>query len=104
MATLSVGGYLVTSATIRSDRRAAAVRHAESASVRLHALLDRARAYVVGLESVLEDEPSASQRRFGAVGTDRANDCDDSILYKPVCCRGTTVGSAEVIFADELDR
>jgi PAS domain S-box-containing protein len=60
----SVGGYLVTSATVKDDRKAAATRHAEIETVLLHALLDRARAYVVGLGNVLEDEPSASQRRF----------------------------------------
>ena len=64
LATFSVGGYLVTSATIKDDRKAAAARHAEVETVRLNALLDRARAYVVGLGNVLGDEPSASQRRF----------------------------------------
>jgi PAS domain S-box-containing protein len=64
IATFSVGGYLVTNATVKDDRKAAATRHAEIEIVRLHALLDRARAYVVGLGNVLEDEPSASQRRF----------------------------------------
>ena len=64
IATFSVGGYLLTSATVKDDRQAAAARHAEVETVRLHALLDRARAYVVGLGNVLEDEPSASQRRF----------------------------------------
>ena len=64
IATFSVGGYLVTSATVKDDRKAAATRHAEIETVRLQALLDRARAYAVGLGNVLEDEPSASQRRF----------------------------------------
>lgn len=64
IAVFSVGGYLVTSATVNDDRKAAATRHAEIETVRLNALLDRARAYVVGLGNVLEDEPSASQQRF----------------------------------------
>jgi PAS domain S-box-containing protein len=64
IATFSVGGYLVTTATVKADRKAAATRHAEIETVRLDALLDRARAYVVGLGNVLEDEPTASQRRF----------------------------------------
>jgi PAS domain S-box-containing protein len=64
IAAFSVGGYLVTSATVKDDRKAAATRHAEIETVRLQALLDRARAYVVGLGNVIEDEPSASQRRF----------------------------------------
>src|SRR2546421_5006204 len=61
---LSVGGYLITSATIRGDRHAAAMRHAEIETVRLQALLDRARAYVVGLGNVLGHEQAAGQRRF----------------------------------------
>ena len=64
IATFSVGGFLVTGATVQHDRKAAATRHAEIETVRLRALLDRARAYAVGLGNVLEDEPSASQRRF----------------------------------------
>jgi hypothetical protein len=64
IALLSVAGYLVTSGTIRSDRRSAAVRRAEIESVRTAALLDRARAYVVGLGDILAEEPVAGQRRF----------------------------------------
>jgi PAS domain S-box-containing protein len=61
---LSVAGYVITSRTIRSDRQADAVRRAQVESVRTQALLDRARASVVGLGNVLSDEPVAGQRRF----------------------------------------
>jgi PAS domain S-box-containing protein len=64
IALLSVVGYLVTSETIRSDRRSAAARRAEIESVRTAALLDRARAYVVGLGTILADQPVAGPRRF----------------------------------------
>jgi PAS domain S-box-containing protein len=64
IALLSVGGYLITSQTIRGDRRSAAVRGAEIESVRTQALLDRARAYVVGLGKIIANEPVAGSRRF----------------------------------------
>jgi PAS domain S-box-containing protein len=64
IAALSAGGYFVTSRTIRNDRKAESVRRANVESIRLGALLDRARASVVGLGTVLGDEPFASQRRF----------------------------------------
>jgi PAS domain S-box-containing protein len=64
IALLSVAGYLVTSETIRSDRRSAAARRAEIESVRTAALLDRARAYLVGLGSILAQQPVAGPRRF----------------------------------------
>jgi PAS domain S-box-containing protein len=61
---LSVAGYLATSETIRSDRRSAAARRAQIESVRTAALLDRARAYVVGLGNLLAQQPAAGPRRF----------------------------------------
>jgi PAS domain S-box-containing protein len=64
IALLSAAGYLVTSETIRSDRRSSASRRAQIESVRTQALLDRARAYVVGLGNILAAEPVAGQRRF----------------------------------------
>jgi PAS domain S-box-containing protein len=64
IALLSVAGYLVTSETIRSDRMSAAARRAQIEGVRAEALLDRARAYVVGLGSILAREPVAGPRRF----------------------------------------
>jgi PAS domain S-box-containing protein len=64
IALLSVGGYLLTSETIRSDRRSAAARRAEIESVRTAELLDRARAYVVGLGNILVQQPVAGPRRF----------------------------------------
>jgi PAS domain S-box-containing protein len=67
IALLSVGGFIVTSETISHDRRAAAARRAEIESVRTRALLDRARAYTVGLGNVLADEPVANGQRFADV-------------------------------------
>jgi PAS domain S-box-containing protein len=64
IALLSVSGYVITSRTIHSDRQADAVRRAQVESVRTQALLDRARASVVGLANVLGDEPVAGQARF----------------------------------------
>jgi PAS domain S-box-containing protein len=61
---LSIGGYLTTSMTIRNDRNTAAGRRAEVESVRTQAVLDRARASVVGLANVLADEPVQQQQRF----------------------------------------
>jgi PAS domain S-box-containing protein len=61
---LSAGGYFVTSHTIRNDRKADSVRRARVESIRLRALLDRARASATGLGTVLGDEPFASRRRF----------------------------------------
>jgi PAS domain S-box-containing protein len=64
VALLSVAGYIITSETIRSDRRSAAARRAEIEGVRVQALLDRARAYVVGLGNILTQQPAAGSRRF----------------------------------------
>jgi PAS domain S-box-containing protein len=64
IALFSVGGFVVTSETIRSDREAATKRHAEVESIRMRALLDRARASVVGLGNVLADEPVGGAGRF----------------------------------------
>jgi PAS domain S-box-containing protein len=64
IALVSVAGYLVTNETIYSDTREAAARHAEVESVRTAVLLDRARAYFVGLGNLLADQPVAGPRRF----------------------------------------
>lgn len=64
IALLSAAGYLVTSRTIQHDLKADSVRRAELESIRLRALLDRARASAIGLGNVLGSEPVASQRRF----------------------------------------
>ncbi|HET6869245.1 MAG TPA: PAS domain S-box protein [Solirubrobacteraceae bacterium] len=61
---LSVGGYVITSRTIQNDLNADSVRRADVEGIRLMALLERARASVAGLGTVLGDEPIASQRRF----------------------------------------
>jgi PAS domain S-box-containing protein len=64
IALAGIGGFVLTSEAIRSDREAATIRHAEIEDVRTRALLDRARASIVGLETVLADERVASERRF----------------------------------------
>jgi PAS domain S-box-containing protein len=64
IALLSAAGYLLTSRAIDHDLRADSARRAGVESIRVQALLDRARASVVGLGNVLADEPIADQRRF----------------------------------------
>ena len=61
---LGVGGYVLTSRTISSDRDAAAARRAQVESVQTQGVLGRARAYVAGLGNVLAGEP---RRGAGAV-------------------------------------
>src|SRR5919108_2137367 len=61
---LGVGGYLLTSTTIRRDRDDAAARRAQVESVHAQEVLGRARAYVAGLAEVLEREPEPGQARF----------------------------------------
>src|SRR5919197_6191874 len=61
---LGVGGYLLTSTTIRRDRDAAAERRAQVEAVQAQEVLGRARAYVAGLAEVLAREPEPDQARF----------------------------------------
>jgi PAS domain S-box-containing protein len=61
---LGVGGYLLTSTTIRRDRDAAAERHARVEAVHAQEVLGRARAYVGGLADVLAREPKPGQTLF----------------------------------------
>jgi PAS domain S-box-containing protein len=61
---LSVGGYVLTSTTIRHDRDDAATRRARVEAVHAQEVLGRARAYVDGLAAVLEREPEPGQARF----------------------------------------
>ena len=61
---LGVGGYLLTSTTIRGDRDDAAVRRARVEAVHAQEVLGRARAYVDGLAEVLAQEPEPGQARF----------------------------------------
>lgn len=61
---LSVGGYVLTSAVVRSDRTAAAVRRAASDSSRAQIMLESAKADVVGLGQLLSGEPTASEEGF----------------------------------------
>jgi PAS domain S-box-containing protein len=64
IALLSIAGCVVVVITIRGDREAAAARRVQIQSVRADGVLGRARAYVVGLGSVLSGEQAPSQRRF----------------------------------------
>src|ERR671935_943776 len=61
---LGVGGYLLTSTTIRHDRDAAAERSAQVEAVHAQEVLGRARAYVAGLGEVLAGESQPDQARF----------------------------------------
>src|SRR3954471_19991483 len=61
---LGVGGYFLTSTTIRRDRDEAAERRARVEAVHAQEVLGRARAYVDGLAAVLAQEPAPGQARF----------------------------------------
>src|SRR5215207_488648 len=61
---LGVGGFVLTSTTIRRDRDAAAERRARVEAVHAQEVLGRARAYVAGLADVLAREPEPGQARF----------------------------------------
>src|SRR5215211_2015371 len=61
---LGVGGYVLTSTTIRRDRNDAAQRRARVEAVHAQEVLGRARAYVDGLAAVLAQEPEPGQARF----------------------------------------
>jgi PAS domain S-box-containing protein len=67
-----VGGYLVSSATIRSDRKAAAERRVQVESVRAGGVLGRARAYVAGLATVLAGETRPSGEAFARLAVSTA--------------------------------
>ncbi|HEY6761775.1 MAG TPA: GAF domain-containing protein [Baekduia sp.] len=61
---LGVGGFVLTSTTIRRDRDRAAQRRAEVQAVQAQEVLGRARAYVAGLAVVLAQEAPPGQARF----------------------------------------
>jgi PAS domain S-box-containing protein len=83
---LAVGGYLLTSTTIRRDRDEAAERHAEVEAVQAQGVLGRARAYVAGLAEVLASEPKPSQARFArwAVATSASVGLNDVLWVERV--------------------
>ncbi|MEA2467113.1 MAG: hypothetical protein QOJ57_1239 [Thermoleophilaceae bacterium] len=64
---LSVGGYFLTSSTIRRDRDAAAARRADVETLQTQEVLGRARAYVQGLGDVLAAEQRPGQGRFASL-------------------------------------
>jgi PAS domain S-box-containing protein len=61
---LGIGGFVLTSTTIRHDRDRAAQRRAEVQAVQAQEVLGRARAYVAGLAEVLARESQPGQARF----------------------------------------
>jgi PAS domain S-box-containing protein len=61
---LGVGGFLLTSTTIRDDRDDEAERRARVEAVHAQEVLNRARAYVSGLAEVLASERERGQARF----------------------------------------
>ena len=83
---LGVGGYLLTSTTIRHDRDAAAARRAQVETVQAQEVLGRARAYVAGLANVLASEPTPGQARFArwASGTSASVGLDDVLWVQSV--------------------
>jgi PAS domain S-box-containing protein len=83
---LGVGGYLLTSTTIRSDRDAAAWRRAQVEAVQTQEVLGRARAYVAGLADVLAGEPKPGQARFArwTSGTSASVGLDDVLWVQSV--------------------
>src|SRR3954454_22834766 len=64
IALLGLGGFVVTSTTIRRDRDAAAERRVQVEAVQTQEVLGRARAYVAGLAEVLARESKPGQARF----------------------------------------
>jgi PAS domain S-box-containing protein len=83
---LGVGGYLLTSRTIRSDRDAAAERRAQFESVQVQEVLGRARSYVAGLADVLAHEVKPEQPRFArlAGGTAAAVGLNDVLWVQRI--------------------
>src|SRR3954466_8244149 len=61
---LGVGGYLLTSTTIRHDRDEAAEQRAQVETVHAQEVLGRARGYVGGRADVLTREPEPGQALF----------------------------------------
>jgi GAF domain-containing protein/PAS domain-containing protein len=61
---LGVGGYVLTSTTIRDDRDDAAARRARIEAVHAQEVLGRARAYVDGLAEVLAQQSEPGQGQF----------------------------------------
>jgi hypothetical protein len=83
---LGVGGYLLTSTTIRHDRDEAAERRAQVEAVHAQEVLGRARAYVDGVAEVLEHEPEPGQARFArwAGATSDSVGLNDVLWVEPV--------------------
>ncbi|HTE60171.1 MAG TPA: PAS domain S-box protein, partial [Solirubrobacteraceae bacterium] len=83
---LGLGGYFLTSTTIRRDRDEAAVRRAQIETVHAQEVLGRARAYVAGLADVLASEPKPRQARFArwAAGTSASVGLDDVLWVQRV--------------------
>src|SRR5919197_3753076 len=83
---LGVGGYLLTSTTIRRDRDAAAARRAQIEAVHTQEVLGRARAYVAGLADVLAGEPTRGAAPFGrlARGTSASVGLNDVLWVQRV--------------------
>jgi PAS domain S-box-containing protein len=86
---LGVGGYLLTSRTIRSDRDAAASRRAQVETVHTQEVLGRARAFLAGLADVLATQRRAGQATFAtwASGTAAGVGLDDVLWVQSVPAR-----------------
>ena len=64
---LSVVAFVVTKHAVDGDRRAAAMRRADVDATQVRGLLERARAFAVGLSNALEGEPVPNRSRFAAL-------------------------------------
>jgi PAS domain S-box-containing protein len=64
---LSVAGFLLTTHSVDADRHAAAHRRAEVDALQVRGLLERARAFAVGLSNALQGEPVPKRGRFAAL-------------------------------------
>jgi PAS domain S-box-containing protein len=87
---LGAVGYVLTSQTISSDRDGAVERRVQVESIRTRGLLERARAYVAGLGTVMAGEPVPSQRRFTELvaGTTRSVGLVDALWVQALDDRG----------------
>jgi PAS domain S-box-containing protein len=83
---LGIGGYVLTSTTIRHDRDDAAERRARVEAVHAQEVLGRARAYVAGLADVLARERAPGQERFArwASGTSASVGLNDVLWVERV--------------------
>jgi PAS domain S-box-containing protein len=101
---LGFAGYMISAATIREDRQAAAARRAEIESVRAASVLGRARAYVAGLGSVLAGEGKPDEQAFARLAGSTAGSVGlvDALWVETVAAAGR--GGYELRLAAPITR